>query len=225
MKKDNKKKELGRIAGLDDATKGAKEQDVTKIEIETDYKSGISERRRESYLGDALAQMLIQQIKFELNNHYLYYNFAIWYDINSYFGQAAYFYHRAAEERTHAQWIIDYLNQADYLYAIPATDPEHIDIYQGQDPISFATADHVQDPHNITLDREIQTTRSINAIKRKAIEVNDYITDHWLRDLLLEQAEEESLSHTALDIFQHTHDILVIDKYFKDVVMSQLEQG
>lgn len=219
----NAKKQLGEIKGLDDAKKGASEKSVTKLEIETDPHAGISPRRRESYLSDEVAKLLITQVKNELNNHYLYLNFAIWYDINSYFGQSAYFYHRAGEEWDHAKWIMDYLNQADYLYAIPPTDAEHIDIYKGQDPYSFATQDHVMDPHTITLDREIQTTRAINSIKRKAIEVNDYITDHWLRQLLLEQAEEESLSHTALDIFEHTKDILIIDKYFKDVVMSQLE--
>lgn len=223
MQKNEKKIQLGAIKELDSAKKGINEKSVTNIAIETDPNAGISMRRRESYLSDELAKMLIIQVKNELNNHYLYLNFAIWYDINSYFGQAAYFYHRAGEERNHAQWIMDYLNQADYLFAIPATDAEHIDIYQGKDPFCFASAEHVQDPHDITLDREIQTTRAINLIKHKAIELNDYITDHWLRELLLEQAEEESLSHTALDIFGHTKDILIIDKYFKDVVMHQLQ--
>lgn len=219
----NEKKTLGAIKGLKNNGKCAADNSVSNLDVETDSKACISPRRRESYLSDEIAQMLITQVKNELNNHYLYLNFATWYDIASYFGQAAYFYHRAGEERNHAQWIMDYLNQADYLYAIPATDAEHIDIYQGKDPFSFATEEHVMDPHTITLDREIQTTRDINAIMRKAVEMNDYITDHWLRALLLEQAEEESLSHTALDIFEHTKDILVIDKYFKDVVMAQLQ--
>lgn len=218
----NEKKTLGAIKGLNN-TKCSANDSVTDINVETDLKACISQRRRESYLSDEIAQMLITQVKYELNNHYLYLNFAIWYDIASYFGQAAYFYHRADEERNHAQWIMDYLTQADYLFAIPATDAEHIDIYQGKDPFSFATEDHVMDPHTITLDREIQTTRAINAIQRKANELNDYITIHWLRQLLIEQAEEESLSHSALDIFEHTKDILVIDKYFKDVVMPQLQ--
>lgn len=218
------KAKLGEIKGLDDK-KCPAGNSVTDLNIETDANACITPRRRESYLSDEIAKLLIQQVGFELNNHYLYTNFAIWYDINSYFGQAAYFNHRAMEEKNHAQWIIDYLSQADYLFAIPATDPKHIDIYQGKDPISFDTEEHVMDPHTITLDREIQTTRSINAIKRKAIELSDYITDHWLRDLLLEQAEEESLSHTALDIFGHTKDILIVDNYFKSVVMPQLEQA
>lgn len=218
----NEKKQLGEIPSLEDAKKGASEHSVTNLDLETDPRAGISPRRRESYLSDAVARLLVTQIKNELNNHYLYLNFAVWYDINSYFGQASYFYKRAAEEKDHAKWIMDYLNQADYLYAIPATDAEHIDIYNGLDPFSFAVEEHVMDPHTITLDREIQTTRAINMIKLKTIEVHDYITSHWLRDLLLEQAEEESLSHSALDIFGHTKDILIVDKYFKDVIMAQL---
>ena len=186
---------------------------------ERDRTAAISEARKESYLAADVAALLIQQIGLELNNQYLYYNFGIWCDIHSYFGQAAYFYHRAKEEHDHAQWIIDYLTQADYLFSIPGTDAYYIDIYKGKRDLT------VKDPHDEVLIREIETTRSINNIKVLADETRDYITSHWLRQLLLEQAEEEELSHTALDIFDHTKDPLIVDKYFKDVVMTQLQAG
>ena len=192
---------------------------TNNFKLERNPQGKVSEARRDSYLSADLANLLINQIGLELNNHYLYYNFGIWYDINSLFGQAEYCYHRAQEERDHAQWIIDYLTRADYLFSIPGTDAAYIDIFKDKKDLK------VRDPHDEILLREIETTRAINNIRAVAEETRDYITAHWLRDLLLEQAEEEELSHTALDIFNHTDDPLIVDKYFKDVVMSQLKAG
>ena len=212
----------GRVESLPSAkppavSSGQKAEATNKFKVERDRTAAISKPRKESYLAKDVADLLIQQIGLELDNHYLYYNFGIWYDINSLFGQAAYFYHRAAEEKDHAQWIIDYLTQADYLFSIPGTDAHYIDIYKGKTELK------VRDPHDEVLIREVETTRSINNIRAVADETRDYITGHWLRRLLLEQAEEEELSHTALDIFDHTEDPLIVDKYFKDVVMAQLQ--
>lgn len=202
-----------RVSSVQNAAK------TNDYKLERDRNGDVSEARKESYLGADIADLLIQQIGLELNNHYLYQNFGIWYDINSLFGQAAYFYHRATEEKTHAQWIINYLTRADFLFSIPGTDAAYIDIFKNKKDLK------IRDPHDETLIREIETTRAINNIKAVAEETHDYITSHWLRDLLLEQAEEEELSHTALDIFNHTDDPLIVDKYFKDVVMTQMQAG
>ncbi len=211
----------GRVEALPSA-KDARVSSVQESEktnnftLERDRNGAVSDARKESYLAADIADLLIQQIGLELNNQYLYHNFGIWYDINSLFGQAQYFYHRAGEEKAHAQTIIDYLTRADFLFSIPGTDAGFIDIFRDNRDLK------VRDPHDETLMREIETTRALNNIRAVAEETRDYITAHWLRDLLLEQAEEEELSHTALDIFNHTDDPLIVDKYFKDVVMSQL---
>ena len=189
---------------------------TNNAKLERDRKGKVSPARKESYLAADVADLLIQQVGLELNNQYLYHNFGIWYDINSLFGQAEYFYHRAEEEKTHAQMIIDYLTRADFLFSIPGTDASYIDIFRDKKDLK------ILDPHDETLMREIETTRAINNIRAVADETRDYITGHWLRALLLEQAEEEELSHTALDIFNHTDDPLIVDKYFKDVVMPAL---
>ncbi len=220
--KDQKKATDGRTDELPAAEDprvsiGQEAEDTNQYELERDRTAPISDKRKESYLARDVADLIIQQIGLELNNQYLYYNFGVWYDIHSYFGQAAYMYHRAREEQDHAQWCIDYLVQADFLFSIPGTDAYYIDIYKGKKELK------VRDPHDEVLIREVETTRSINNIRALAGETNDYITQHWLRRLLLEQAEEEELSHTALDIFDHTDDPLIVDKYFKDVVMAQLE--
>lgn len=214
--KEDKKASVLPAAGIPHVSSGMEAEKTNNYKLERDRTAKISKQRKESYLAQDVAALLIQQIGLELDNQYLYRNFGIWCDINSLFGQAEYFYHRANEERDHAQWIIDYLTQADFLFSIPGTDAAYIDIYKGRDEIS------VKDPHEEVLIREIETTRAINNIKALADETRDYITSHWLRRLLLEQAEEEELSHTALDIFNHTNDPLIVDKYFKDVVMAQL---
>ncbi len=196
---------------------GMDPEKTNNFKLEKERKGPISATRKESYLAKDIADLLIQQIGLELNNQYLYYNFGIWFDINSLFGQAAYFCHRTGEERQHAQWIISYLTQADYLFSIPSADAEYIDIYRDKKDLK------IKDAHDQVLAREIETTRAINNIRAVAGETHDYITEYWLRQLVLEQAEEEELSHTALDIFDHTHDPLIVDKYFKDVVMAQLK--
>lgn len=219
---DSKNSAKGRAENLpaaeDPRVSSARNSEKTNnYKVERDRTGAISAARKESYLAKDVADLLIQQVGLELNNQYLYHNFGIWYDINSLFGQAEYFYHRAGEERDHAQWIIDYLTQADYLFSIPGTDAYYIDIYKGKKSLC------VKDPHEEVLVREIETTRAINNIRAVAGDTHDYITEHWLRQLILEQAEEEELSHTALDIFNHTDDPLIVDKYFKDVVMAQLK--
>ena len=226
MARKEKTKELKEFTeGRVEALPSAKDVRVSSVQqaektnnfkVERNRAGKVSNARKESYLAADVADLLIQQVGLELNNHYLYKNFGIWYDINSLFGQAQYFYHRAEEEQTHAQWIIDYLTQADFLFSIPGTDAKYIDIFRDKKDLK------VRDPHDETLMREIETTRALNNIRAVADETRDYITGHWLRRLLLEQAEEEELSHTALDIFNHTDDPLIVDKYFKDVVMSQL---
>lgn len=205
------------VAKIPAVSIGQDAEKTNRHTVERDRSARISDARKESYLARDVADLLIQQIGLELNNQYLYHNFGIWCDIHSYFGQAAYFYHRAGEEKDHAQWIIDYLTQADFLFSIPGVDADYIDIYKGKKGLT------VKDPHDEVLIREVETTRSINNIKAVAEETRDYITSHWLRRLLLEQAEEEELSHTALDIFDHTNDPLIVDKYFKDVIMTQLQ--
>ena len=229
MARKEKNKELNDYTeGRVDKLPSARDVNVSSVQIsektnnyklERNRNGKVSPARKESYLAADVASLLIQQIGLELNNHYLYYNFAIWYDINSLFGQAQYFYHRAEEERTHAKWIIDYLTRADYLFSIPGTDAAYVDIFRNKKDL------RIRDPHDETLMREIETTRAINNISAVAEETKDYITAHWLRQLLLEQAEEEELSHTALDIFNHTDDPLIVDKYFKDIVVTQLAAG
>ncbi len=61
--------------------------------------SAMMDKRKESYLTEEVAQMLIAQVGHELNNEYLYHNFAIWYDMNTLLGQAEYFYRRKNEEK------------------------------------------------------------------------------------------------------------------------------
>ncbi len=140
------------------------------FKTERNRKGKVSDARTDSYLAADVADLLIQQVGLELNNQYLYHNFGIWYDINSLFGQALYFYHRAEEERTHAQMVIDYLTRADFLFSIPGTDATFIDIFRDKKDLK------IRDPHDETLMREIETTRALNNIRAVADETRDYIT-------------------------------------------------
>lgn len=178
----------------------------------------ITDERKKSYLTDDVARLLVEQVGVELNNTYLYLNYSIWYDIKSYFGQAEYFRKRSNEEYKHAKLIIDYLIEADHMFMIPPTDKEYTDIHGGN---TMHQLDIIE-AHKVTLENEIETTMLLSAIKTTAVQEKDYITELWLKNLLLEQAEEESLSRTVLDVLQHTKDPLIADAYVKNIIIPKM---
>ena len=56
-------------------------------------------------------------------------------------------------------------------------------------------------PFDMTVAKEVETTKLINDISDLAIEEKDWQTFHWLDKLLVpEQIEEESLSRTVRDM-------------------------
>ena len=62
-------------------------------------------------------------------------------------------------------------------------------------------------PFEATVDREIETTESINKIVKQAIQEGDWATEAWLKGnddehgkLVLEQIEEESISRTIAEM-------------------------
>jgi ferritin len=185
-----------------------------KTDINPEENNKYSDRRKTSFLTDEMGEALVLQIKHENENRKLYKNFELWFSNRSLAGQAEYFHQRQHEEKNHAQWIIQWLDQADYEFEIPAT-PDM--------PVKFAKEvneeiyDESLDIHQQVLVREIMTTDAINRLYEIACHQKDYITQFWLKKLLLEQAEEENLSHEALDTYDYSKDILIIDERFKKI--------
>lgn len=155
----------------------------------------IDKSRRVCPLSSVMIEMLVKQMSAELSNHALYRTFANYYEVEGLPKLGIYWRGRAKEEYLHHEWIFEYLTDNDALFQYPPVPPIKVDI-----------TDRIM-PFAATVDREIETTLSINKIVDQAMKEGDWATEAWLKGddedagkLVLEQIEEESISRTILDI-------------------------
>lgn len=151
--------------------------------------------RRKCTLSKEIQQLLLRQLKHELQNHNIYMNFANYFGVRGLVILEEYFKQRADEEYLHHSWIRKYLNENDAEYIYPTIEQFDKEI---TDMIT---------PFKLTVDLEIQTTQMIYEIVDQAANEGDWATFNWLNGhdketgmLVNEQVEEESISRTVLDI-------------------------
>lgn len=151
--------------------------------------------RRECTLSKEIQELLLRQLKHELQNHNIYMNFANYFGVRGFVVLEEYFKLRADEEYLHHSWIRKYLNENDAEYIYPTIDQFDKKIVD------------MVDPFKMTVDLEIETTQMIYEIVDQAATECDWATFNWLNGhdpvtgmLVNEQVEEESISRTALDI-------------------------
>lgn len=124
--------------------------------------------RRKCTLSKEIQQLLLRQLKHELQNHNIYMNFANYFGVRGLVVLEEYFKQRADEEYLHHSWVRKYLNENDAEYIYPA-----IDQFNGK-------IEDMVDPFKITVDLEIETTQMINEIVDQAAEEGDWATFNWL---------------------------------------------
>lgn len=151
--------------------------------------------RRKCTLSKEIQQLLLRQLKHELQNHNIYMNFANYFGVRGLVILEEYFKQRADEEYLHHSWVRKYLNENDAEYIYPTVEQFDKEI-----------TDMVT-PFKLTVDLEIQTTQMIYEIVEQAANEGDWATFNWLNGhdketgmLVNEQVEEESISRTVLDI-------------------------
>lgn len=151
--------------------------------------------RRKCTLSKEIQQLLLRQLKHELQNHNIYMNFANYFGVRGLVVLEEYFKQRADEEYLHHSWVRKYLNENDAEYIYPTVEQFDKEI-----------TDMVT-PFKLTVDLEIQTTQMIYEIVDQAANEGDWATFNWLNGhdketgmLVNEQVEEESISRTVLDI-------------------------
>lgn len=151
--------------------------------------------RRKCTLSKEIQQLLLRQLKHELQNHNIYMNFANYFGVRGLVVLEEYFKQRADEEYLHHSWVRKYLNENDAEYIYPTIEQFDKEI---TDMIT---------PFKLTVDLEIQTTQMIYEIVDQAANEGDWATFNWLNGhdketgmLVNEQVEEESISRTVLDI-------------------------
>lgn len=171
-----------------------------------------SEKRKTTHLEEPIAKLLISQIQHEWQNELLYKNFSIWSGVRSLFGHEIYFYKRSQEELNHGKLIYQFLLDSDYQFSIPVLNEQPVEI-KGD-----SAKDQLKSLHDAVLDREILTTDMINNIAKEALGAGDYATFTMIQELVTEQVEEELRSHEALDQFEISEDIILIDKRVKKIL-------
>lgn len=155
--------------------------------------------RRECTLSKEIQELLLRQLKHELQNHNAYMNFANYFGVRGFVVLEEYYKQRADEEYLHHSWIRKYLNENDAEYIYPTIDQFDKKI------------DSMEAPFDITVDLEIETTQMIDEIIEQAASEGDWATFNWLMGhdkekgmLRDEQVEEESISRTVRDIAKST---------------------
>lgn len=155
----------------------------------------IDKSRRECTLSTPMIEMLVKQMSAELANHSLYRTFANYFAVEGLPKLEIYWIGRAKEEYLHHEWIYKYLTDNDAVFRYPPVPPINVDI-----------KDRIM-PFEATVDREIETTMSINKIVDQALKEADWATFQWLNGeseeegrLVKEQVEEESISRTISDM-------------------------
>ena len=142
-----------------------------------------------------MVKLLLRQLQHELQNHNIYRAFAGFYAHKGYSLLEKYYIMRADEELNHHRWIANYLNEYGIKYDYPDVPSIKIDF------------DDLLTPIEKTVDVEIETTMLIYDMVDQAEKDHDYLTKSWLMGkdekrgyLVIEQAEELSLSRAVLDV-------------------------
>ena len=129
---------------------------------------------------------LIRQMQHERTNAQIYLNFSGICDCQGLTGAAAYFKKQSDDELKHFQLIFDYC--CDRV----GFTPELLDIPR----VEFNHQMFLYDMFKQAFDLEVLTTQKLCAIKRQAIEQDDFLTDTFLDVMILEQREEEKSAET-----------------------------
>ena len=128
----------------------------------------IDKSRRECTLSKKMIEMLVKQMSAELANQSLYRTFANYFAVEGLPKLEEYWIARAKEEYLHHEWIYKYLTDNDAVFQYPVVPPINVDIPNREMPF------------DATVDREIETTMSINLIVDQALEEKDWATFQWL---------------------------------------------
>lgn len=130
-------------------------------------------------ISDKMTEALNKQINAELYSAYLYYAMSAWAVDAGFAGSAKWLAMQGAEELTHAQRFIHYLNQVGARVVLAAIDAP---------PKDYASLKTVFEK---VLEHEQKVTKAIHALTAQAKSENDYATEIFLQWFVNEQVEEE----------------------------------
>jgi ferritin len=148
------------------------------------------------------AGALNDQIANEFSAAMQYIGAAVHYDAATLPRLAAFFYRQAAEERTHAMMMVQYLLDVDEEVRIP-------DI-QGQ----RTTFDDSVAPVRMALEQEQRVGEEIYKLFELARETKDYRAEQFMHWFVKEQVEEVALMQDLLNVVERAGDnLLLVEDY------------
>lgn len=160
-----------------------------------ELKEKLDIRKRKCTLSKEMQELMLRQLKDEMYNHNLYRSFANFFGVRGLSKLEEYYNLRAQEEMEHHFWILQYLNETDTEFIYPEI------------PAVKEKWENLEDPFDLTVDKEIYTTQCIHEMLDVAFETGDYFTWSFIMGhdpkkgrLNEEQREEESTSRTVRDI-------------------------
>ena len=155
--------------------------------------------RKETFVSDELATMLMIQISHEQKNANLYASISNYFDSIGLEGCHQWFKHQTGEETSHASMLIDYCTEAGVELDIQEVPKPEL---KKKEPKAIM---------ELYLSTEIETTESIKRLCSQALKDCDYISFKFLSGFIHEQLSEENEAQTRLNIFANTNDIILAD--------------
>ena len=149
--------------------------------------------------------LLNVQIEKEAHASQVYLGLSISIDFKGYDGFAEFFINRSDEEREHMMKIVHYLSERGQL----ARTPKIQEFNKSYHDVEYYFEE--------ALNLEKETTKGIEDICAKCMEVSDFTTLNFMQWFLTEQQEEEALFQGILDKFS------ILDKNKTGIYLLQQE--
>lgn len=139
-------------------------------------------------ISDALESAVNERIKIEMDSAQIYKAMGSWCRYNGYNNVAKFFFEHADEELTHAQKVINYLDDKNCMAQIPAVAQPNIGGYKD-----------IRALFEISFKHETTVTKSYNDLATMALKETDHEVYAFAQSMLVEQREEMSLYDDYLD--------------------------
>jgi len=150
----------------------------------------------------SFADALNDQIANEFSAAMQYIGAAVYYDAETLPRLASFFYRQAAEERTHAMMMVQFLLDVDEEVRIPDIKGQQTSF---DDPIS---------PVRMALEQEKRVGEEIYALFELARETKEYRAEQFMQWFVKEQVEEVALMQDVLNVVERAQDnMLLVEDY------------
>jgi ferritin len=150
----------------------------------------------------SFAVALNDQIANEFGASMQYIGIAVYYDAETLPRLAAFFYRQAAEERTHAMMMVQYLLDVGEEVRIPDIESKQTRFDDGVAPVKMA------------LEQERRVGEEIYKLFELARETKDFRAEQFMQWFVKEQVEEVALMQDLLQVVERSADNLLLVEDF-----------